>query len=192
MWRLGYSIPIWILFLSLRTVLILFGWVTVPIAALLYFYGWQMDQDGVGNARMEAHFTSRFMWLWDNQEDGIYNDTYWKAPNEFIQIVYWSCLRNPANNLRYVPYLSLKIDPKRVQWIGGPFIYPKFFDQKPPRPEWFFAWQGIYSNFFWQFNFRGEIYRAWIGWKIMPYDVNGVTDHREHSAGFATQFKRLT
>lgn len=192
-WRVPLSIVLWALMFCLNTFLIILGWIVIPIAAALEAHVTSYDSDKAkkGENPMVLHFTWKWMFLWDNWEDGIANDMYWKAPNNFLQIIYWSCLRNPVNNLRRVPFLSVKIDPIKVFWVGEPHALPQFYDQKPPRSEWFFAWQDLYSNFFWQFKMFGSIWRFWIGWKIMPYDVRGVTDHRKESAGFASQFKRL-
>lgn len=189
--RLLYSIPLWIIFATLRALLILLGWVVVPVAVLFGGYESYEGQDGAGNPRTQYRFTWRWMWLWDNWEDGIANDTYWDAPNLPMQIVYWTCLRNPVNNLRIVPYLSLKIEPDRVNWVGTDKPAEEF-DRSPAGPEWFFCWHGIYSCIWIQFPMFKSIWRLWLGWKLFPYDEHGVTGHRFFGAGFATQFKRLS
>ena len=174
--------------IAIRLLLVAVGWVLVPVAVVFKAYRW--------NARTpkpKAHFTWRFMWLWDNYEDGIHNDTYWKAPNDALQIIYWSCLRNPANNMRQVPYLSFLIDPKKVSWVGGPHRNALLFDLKPAQAEWFFAWHGFYTGFWCQFRMPidGRVWRFWAGWKVFPHDIHGVTGHRINGAGFTTQFKAL-
>lgn len=208
MWRLIYSIPLWVAFIALRTALILLGWCLVTAAAAVSAY--RKDPDG------KYHFTWRLLWLWDNYEDGIANDTYWKAPTqlpvrlqEFLQIVYWSCIRNPVNNLRIVPGLSCQIDPAKVGFYGSftqvtnppaaipdTFGVPDFwsamtrhYDTK--RPHWFFCWCGAYSCWYWQFTLNDSLRRVWIGWKIYPTDIFGVTQYRKLGAGFALQFKKV-
>jgi hypothetical protein len=219
MWRLIYGVPSWILFeLCIDIPLMLAGWIVVPIAAACGAYTIDVkmvgDSKSTGQAVKTAHFTWRWMWLWDNEEDGIANDTYWKAPNMFQQIVYWSCIRNSTNNVRFVPYLNVMIDPAKVgfrgtidtgeQWwtfehIPGEEIPKegsvdwseiKLFDTKCV--QWFFAWQGFYSCWYWQFLFRGSMRRLWIGWKIYPTDIYGVTEYRKNGAGFGIQFKAVT
>ncbi len=184
MYRLIWAIPTWVLMTALYVVLILVGWVVVPLVVLCAAYA---TTDG-----KSFHFTWPLMWLWDNYEDGIaagrqYKDcgALWK------QIIYWSCIRNPVNNLRIAKYLSCKIDPKKIGYKGGPHNHPLRFDKKPPSEEWFFAWQGIYTCLWWQFGFRGKIRRLWLGWKLYPEDIYGLSEnsYRKHGAGFALQFK---
>lgn len=193
-----YFMFTWVLGLAVRTLFIVAGWFVVPLAAACKAYEEKMDQDGVGNPRVEYHFTWKWMFPWDNFEDGIANDTYVKYDSMFMKIVYWSAIRNPANNLRIVPYLSLDIDPAKVKWTGGPHGLPTSYDLKPPAKEWFIAWCGLYSGIWIQRTFLpswvpliGGFRRFWLGWKIFPSDVYGVTGHRVHGAGFATQYKRL-
>ena len=192
MYRLVWAIPMWIGFLALRTTLILLGWLLVPVAVLCGAHEKTFDsnKERKGEDPDVYHFTWRLMWLWDNWEDGIANTTYWTAPNFLIQTLYWSCLRNPVNNMRRVPLFTVRIDPARVEWVGTRKP-PEHFDRKPPEVEWFFCWHGIHSNLWVQFPMFGSVWRAWLGWKIFPYDINGVTGHRVPGAGFATQFKRL-
>lgn len=191
MWRLVYAIPSWILFLVLRTICILLGWVLVPIAALCKAYKSEYDpaKDLKKENPIVYHFTWSLMFIWDNFEDGIANDMYYKSDSLFKRIIYWSCIRNPANNLRVVPHLSCKIDPIRVRYIGNQSDIYKY-DTKIP--QWFFAWQGVYSNLFYQFKIGSSLYRFWIGWKIFPTDIYGVTSYRKDGAGFATQFKKIS
>lgn len=180
----------WLLFLVFRTIMIVLGWILIPLAVLSRAYEPYEGMDGIGYPRLQYRFTWNLMYPWDNQEDGIANDTYWKAPNLPLQIIYWSAIRNPANNLRYIPYISLKIEPNKVKWIGS-HTNPNIYDLKPPSEEWFIASCGPYSCWWWQFKLHKNIWRLWIGWKILPSDQIAVTGHRTHSAGFATQLKRL-
>jgi hypothetical protein len=182
MWRLCYLIPTWIIFLFVYLSLVMLGWLLVPIAAAFGSY----NQTDLGSNKW--HFNWPFMWLWDNDEDGIANDSYYKAPNMFLQILYWSAWRNPVNNLRYVPYLSCKINPARV-WFTGSLL--NIYSYDTPIPQWFIAWQGIYGCWYWQFRPLEHLYRLWIGWKIYPTDIYGVTEYRKRGAGFAIQFKRV-
>ena len=178
---------------------ILLGWILIPIAAACGAYEAYQGHDGAGTPRVQYRFTWKFMWLWDNEEDGIADKTYWVAPNMFLQILYWSCNRNPSHNLSNVPYLNCKIQPEKVRFVGSE---GNKTDEKPPKnnnymlydtkiPQWFFAWQGPYSNFYWQFILNGKLRRFWIGWKIYPTDINGVTPYRKNGAGFATQWKAV-
>lgn len=189
--RLLISIPIWILFLIIRLVLILLGWIMIPIAIITNSIKYEESRAHKGG-RMVPVFKSLF-WLWSNADDGI--DAAMEFPDKptWFRILYWNAFRNPANNLRYVPFLSVKIDPKKIAWIGSRPGEPEKYDRTPPEAEWYFCYQGLYSNFWWQFKMFGSIWRFWIGWKIHPFDYKGVPvgNYRHESAGFATQFKKL-
>ena len=188
--RLSYFSIIWAIYAPIPIVMIVLGWFFVPLAAFFGAYYGIYDQlkDQKGEFPIVYHFTWPFMYPWDNDEDGIANQTYWIAPNYFLQIVYWSCVRNPVNNLRFVPYLKLDIDPTKVQFIGNLDDVEKY-DTKIP--QWFLCWQGIKSCIYIQWKMFGGLWRFWLGWKVYPTDVNGVTPYRKNGAGFATQFKRV-
>lgn len=181
----------------LELVLMIIGWIVIPIAVLFKVY--KHDILSAVSPEM-CHFTSKLMFIWDNYEDGIcagrqYHDfgANWK------QIIYWSCIRNPVNNLRITPYLSCKINPTEVRYSGS-LPVTKIFDYDTKISQWFFAWQGIYSNFYYQFIApftiplimkRGELRRFWIGWAIYPTDIFGVSNYRKHGAGFKSQWKAV-
>lgn len=56
------------------------------------------------------HFTDHFMWIWDNEEDGIEGFLPFSKWDEFD----WSELRNPVANLRHV---------RGVSGVGRPMFY---------------------------------------------------------------------
>jgi hypothetical protein len=199
--RLIYSIFTWAVFIILYALLILVGWVLVPVAVLFHAYEFE-------TLSLTYHFTWRFMFIFDNYEDGICAGRQYKDLGKvWKQIIYWSCVRNPVNNLRIVPYLSCKIDKEKVRFIGSfcsytnNIIYPPDqsvfkilvhqYDTKVP--QWFFAWHGWYSNFYYQFKIGESLYRFWIGTKIYPTDIYGVNpeSYRGKGAGFAIQFKKV-
>jgi hypothetical protein len=177
--------------------MIIIGWILVPIAATFKAYKKVHEPDGWGVPKDKYHFTWMLLWPWDNWEDGIADISLDQEDSLWWRIVYWSCIRNPVNNLRLVPFLSVKIKPEKVNWVGsygnGNFINTpaetRSYDTKTK--QWFFCWHGFYSNFYWQFNLFGQLMRFWIGWKILPKDVYGVEPYRKSGAGFAMQFKRV-
>jgi len=210
MWRLSYSIPIWLIYNFLIFLpLCILGWILIPIAAAAGAYKKVEDKDGAGNPRTEYHFTWPFMFVFDNFEDGCANDTYVKFKSMFMKIVYWSCLRNPTNNMRIIPYLSCKINPEKVRFVGSFVNYQTMptevnakteydrlvnkYDTKVP--QWFFAWQNIWhSNLYIQFKAYDKLWRFWIGTaKIYPTDIFGIkeTSYRFRGAGGVAQFKRV-
>lgn len=190
MWRLVYAVPSWILFEILIDIpLMLLGWILIPIMAGLKRY--EVRQSQV-NTNMIFAWKDSFMWVWGNEEDGILGGAEYFDPDisEWRHIVLWCANRNPTNNLRYVPGLSLMINKERVGYIGN-MSDIKLYDT--PIPQWFFAWQGFYTGFWWQFVLFGKLKRFWIGFKIYPTDTLLQTSlgYRLHGAGFALQFKSV-
>jgi len=202
---LAVQLAFMVLFLLLRTVCILAGLVIVPLAVLFKAYTTRKSKYYDRDVRA---FTWKYIWLWGNEEEGIgWYDTIridfklfkWEFKKTIVlkslsaKIIYSECMRNPANNLRYVPYLSLKIEPSKVQFKGS----PKFEDledyDRDEKDFSYFAWQGLYSCIRWQGKVLGSRRRFWLGFKLYPGDVNGLPEwsHRNVSAGFATQFKKL-
>lgn len=91
----------WILlFIAIQIVALVLAVVGLPIVGLLsLLQAW--DKPAIA---AQWHWPSRAFWIWDNDEDGICAPgltppTPWGA-------FYWSALRNPVNNLRYVPGVS--------------------------------------------------------------------------------------
>lgn len=187
MFRLIYHIPIWILFLTFRVVLILIGLVVIPLAISCAAY--EIRKSYFWDRQILA-WRWKWMYVWANEEDGLDNmGRYMPARGLWTRIFMWSAIRNPANNLRFVPWLTCKVDPKRVQWRGGPHKHPLKYDLKPAVPEWFYAYQGPFASFWYQYEWRGHIYRIWLASaKIYPSDIFGMTEYRKHGAGMATQF----
>jgi hypothetical protein len=75
------------------------------IGFLAYFYAWQLV---AGKFQWRGGL---WTWLWGNEEDGIVGPgmglNRWNS-------YYWSALRNPCNNLRFV---------RGVSGIGRPLLY---------------------------------------------------------------------
>lgn len=206
MFRLMYFIPTYFIFTFLvRLPLFLLGWILVPLAAILNAYYTRYDQNKAAKKEdpIVYHFIWPFMFLWDNYEDGVANNMYSRHSNMFLRICSWYN-RNPVNNLRITPYLSCKVEPSKINFIGS------FADSKDAPsnineiwfkshimqydtkvPQYFLCWQGLYSCFYWQFEMGGKLRRLWLGWKLYPTDIYGVTEYRKLGAGFATQFKRI-
>lgn len=181
MWRLIYSIPLWILMFVIKTSLIILGWILVPIAVYRKAYKAELSTNTYGATRIIKQFTDKWMWLWSNWEDGICEGFQYKTfDKEWKQIIWWSCLRNPVNNLRLVPVLSCMIDPSKIKSIGT-------YD-KDPVPHLYFCWHGMYSCLSWQFIALGKLRRLWIGFKLYPTDVQGLgQSHRARGAVFTTE-----
>ena len=159
----------------------------------LFWINTTKDETSKVNGRSITNWKYRLMYIWSNDEDGIY------AGDEFIgypiwfRIIYWSAIRNPANNLRFIKGISCQIDSSKVNYTS-PTDLDSIYDYN--RDDVTFTsltWCGIYSNLRIQFTMFKKIWRFWIGWKIYPHDKLGLSpaDYRRHGAGFATQFKRI-
>lgn len=73
----------------------------------------------------------KLTWIWGNEEDGVTGAPFYvvQHPNIHMRAYFWSALRNPANNLRFV-----------FQWKGGPFY------RWENKAKSFYAQAGWYSN----------------------------------------------
>lgn len=135
-----------------------------------------------------------WVWPYGNDEDGVDGlrggspDQKWWADktasmSQARRIWQWAAVRNPVDNLRWVPLLNPKIDPSRVRFVG--------MDHEPAKGEggWYFAWQGFYSCLRWE----SKTWRLWIGAKLKPTDRLGIdpSDPRAIRCDFALQFKRI-
>lgn len=178
------SIPTWLIVGLIHLLLILIG---LPLIA------WQSRSTTV-DERKFFHFRARWMWLYDNREDGIDGsrggDTaqkWWTdrtaADSLRMRIFKWSALRNPVNNLRYVPVLSPLFRSTQIGYIGT--------GDEPPDGQsgWAYTWQGFYSGIYIKTTTRW----FWLGWKLRPSDRFGISmlDTRLPRCDFAMQFQRV-
>lgn len=190
-----------ILFLVLRLVVILLGWLVIPPMALFHKYTTQTETSII-NGRTILNFKYKWMFPWNNNEDGVLAGEELIGYPDTIRIIYWTAWRNPANNLRFIKHLSVKINPEKVKFIGTKYVKDidgvkkiallRDYDKDKYR---FFCltWQGMYYNIRFQWKMFGKIWRFWVGWKLYPHDKLGLPnwDYRRYGAGFATQFKRI-
>jgi len=196
MWRLIYGLPLWIIAMPVKLVVIMLGFIAVPIAAICKAYV-MTEARPVGHPKHydgdKYNWTWKFMAPWDNWSDGIANRNYKQFDSLFWQICYWSCWRNPANGLRtWHPY-SFKINPTKLGFKGS-LSDPEFNTYRGRFPHWYFCWHGPYTCFFWQFKLsENHMRRLLIGWKMKPQDIQGVPedDYRFRGAAFTTQFKQI-
>lgn len=199
--RLPFFILTWLGFFLIRSIFILLGLVLVPVATAFRLYHTIKIFTPFGPRDILA-WRYKILWPWGNEEDGLAAGEEFPTMPLWFRIIYWSAIRNPANNLRYVKYLSVQIKPEKVNYIG---TQPRMLNGYVTADEhllrydmdsYRFAtltWCGNYSNLRIQFKMFNKIWRFWIGWKIYPHDMLGIdpTDYRFQGAGFATQFKRI-
>jgi len=96
-WNVGY-VALFILIQLVSLVLTLIGYPL--IAVLAAFKLWRLNM-AVNPSRWDW-IGRELTWIWGNDEDGIFGNgpiTRWRA-------FYWSALRNPCNNLRFVSGVS--------------------------------------------------------------------------------------
>jgi len=92
----------------LRLVLILIGFIIIPIPQLIAF-------------KRKKSKLPKLLWLWDNDEDTFYGAPWYidkmRRDNGWSDLrisLTWNIIRNPANNLRYAGY---GISPEKVDSI---------------------------------------------------------------------------
>jgi len=179
------SIPTWLLVGAIHLLFILLGLILIPLES----FNVQQDK----NNRLQ--FSARWMWLYNNSEDGIDGrrggdpaQRWWMERTRIRtvreRIFLWSALRNPANNLRYVPILCPKFRPEWIGFVGT--------GDEPRNGEsgWAYVWQGIYSGLY----IKTPRVWFWIGWKFRPSDAKGINpaDTRLPRADFAMQLQHIT
>ena len=102
------NVALFILIQLVSLVLTLVGLVILIPAAAFQFWG---STDNAG----APHWRSPLLWVWDNQEDGVC--AFWQGPITRWRVYYWAAIRNPCNNLRYVPGVSSTSRPLwRTTW----------------------------------------------------------------------------
>ena len=188
---------------TFNTAFTILGYVVIPPMALLHKYTTKTEISII-NGREILVWKSPLMFIWGNNEDGLIGASEYKDKPIWFRIIYWTTIRNPANNIRFIPYLSVTPTPSKIKFK----VFGKILDfdgnevaldneyRILDKDEYRFTtltWQGIYSNIRIQFKMRGKIWRFWLGFKLNPEDQFGLweLDYRRYGAGFARQFKRI-
>lgn len=196
--------------LPIELPLILLGWILIPIAAALKAY--KVDPTTLNEQYPMYHWTWPIMKLWDNEDNGIVDPGYSSYTSMFMRIIYWTALRNPVDNLKIVPIICCKINSADVRFVGSfgnctneeewvKLYSPRFtvneaqeqiekYDTKVP--QWWFCWNGFYTNFYWAFNVNGHLWLFWIGWKIKPTAIYGVQSYLLPRAPSGIQLNKET
>lgn len=188
------SLVLWPMYLALSLVLDVVGLFLLVPLSLARAWRWRYSRVYAGR-NMTVWRGGRLTWLWGNEEDGVAGPEWWRERTGVARYGWlngcwsayrWSALRNPTNNLRFVPFINPVIDPHAIRWVGR--------GDPETLGSWSFTWQGAYAGFRCSFRFRGGGYRLWLGWKLLPRDAQGVadTDYRKPRCGWATQFKRIS
>lgn len=205
------SLVTWSLYIVCAIVLIAFGLIIVPFAAGFGLYETRESKYWPG--RQIAAWTSKWMWLWGNEEDGIDGrragltqdadpaQAWWmeesKTDSEAERIAYWSAIRNPVSNMRFVwPFgftmsVIRSISPIRnrsLKWVGNSTQPDDDYAQNKKGTWWFFAWDGWHTAFW--LIYTG--YQIRLGWKIVPHDIVDISwdDYRLKGCDFALQLQK--
>ena len=168
--RLIYFVLVWIVILILTLPLHLLGFIVIPLACLLKDYVRTNDNLSKPNDGAEYHFTSKFMWPWDNDtSDGIACRNYYQSSYKkygyldmIITTFVWSAIRNPINNWKRL--LSPKYDFNKLKHIGS-----KEYNYKLNKPCQYLIWSGPFAGFYKSFMLYGEHRYIMIGYKLRPY-----------------------
>jgi hypothetical protein len=116
-------VPLFIAIQLVSLVLVILG---VPICAVLALAAVETTQERRGPQRADMPpviwgWPSAF-WLWSNDEDGVWGP----YPHSRWYAFYWTALRNPCNNLRYVPGIS-KVGRPLWRWTWRLAGRPQYF-----------------------------------------------------------------
>lgn len=187
------SVVMWVLALVSLAVMWVIGW---PICAALVYSGRMVNRKLPAFGRTLLAWGPKWAYPWGNDEDGIDGlrggspDNYWwrdKTEDVSLEwrILWWSCWRNPVNNLRFVRPFGFVIDPDMIEFRGNS-VDPRASYALERRNWWAFTWHGIYAGLW--VIYRGYKFR--IGWNILPKDRDGMSedDYRSKGAGFKLQF----
>lgn len=192
--RILLSLPLWLGYTVLELALQIIGLPLIAVLALCGAYKWRPSKVWPAgyNDRTEvsAWDGGWLTWLWGNEEDGVTGPTWWSFRNigrpHWQSDFHWSALRNPVNNLRFVPGINPVIDPARVRHIRHTWWHNA--------NEITLTWQGPFAGLQIMLTFLGSSWHFWWGWKLKPQDIAGVldTDMRKPRCGFATQLQRIS
>src|SRR5690606_23980281 len=149
------SLILWPLYVGVALTLQLVGLVLLVPLCLFRMWSWRRSYVAQFRPRgpIAAGWGGWLTWLWGNEEDGVNGPMWWAERTRAydggrLRLAWsayrWSALRNPVNNLRFVPGINPVIDPARVRhWREG---------------RWAFTWQGLYAGFMWFPVIRGRTF----------------------------------
>jgi hypothetical protein len=171
------SLVLWPAYLVLHVVLLLIGFVVIPVAAFYRRYYWADDV---------VHWLPRWMKPWDNYEHGIAGFAGYKPKASLMwRIICWSAFRNTVNGLRHM--FGISVDPERIGYVGNSRNPEVDALGTNGKTYWAFTWQGFLAGFKLARAQDHKMTEIWIGWKFLPVDADGISDWRTNAVGFAIQ-----
>lgn len=194
--RVLLGAPLWLAYSAAGAVLWVVGVPLVGVLALFEAWHPRPSRTYADGRIVQVWNGGWLTWLWGNEEDGVTGAVWYRRAHPEWSArkcaFMWSALRNPSNNMRFIPGINPKIKPDKVRyrgWYEPEWAAPRFND----RVTYAYTWQGIFSGFKIIFRIKDSYYRFWWGWKLRPDDVDGVEsdNYRFPRCGFGLQFKRI-
>ena len=165
MWRLAYSIPLWLAYSAVALVLWIVGSLIIPVMA--WRQSWDLRPSfAYADRRPVLCWRSRIVdRIWGNAEDGVTGAEWYRTLHSDWSArrcaIFWSAFRNPTNNMRFWPLVNPRIVPARIHYCGA-------FDAEQQARDtgafaWCFTWQGAFAGL--QMPNRGRDF-AFLSWRF--------------------------
>ena len=167
---------VWLGYFVLMTPLVLIGFIVVAVAAAV--------APQRHDANLGTHWPT-WLWLYDNDENGIDGDIGALPPGwlittlhwpEWRRIFVWSAWRNSVGNARWTKLFGMTVDPRDVA-----LTLPESFRPQPGTAiaAWqeyrklgpYIARQGFRFEMRLPYKFLGAQRFFWIGWRIAQCDT---------------------
>lgn len=163
----------WLFLFLIRLVLIVLGFIVVPVALLFPQAGTSVS-DG-----RPIMVLPGWAWVWSNDFDGALGDKrgWWDAnapfglgAHHFLSKFVWLAFRNPVNNLRRTDWFSCPVSSCFIDYAGSSVV-----EDKPGMGGWQFVTaehertEKTWHGFYWVHEWNAE--RAFVirlGFKIKP------------------------
>jgi hypothetical protein len=197
-WAVLYSIPLWALLVLLRVVLIVVGFIVVPIALLYrkHIPGTVLHITRGGKQYIwELVQLPKWAWLWDNESDGSLGDkgASWAQKTKgkhysFYNQLWWLTVRNPCNNFSR-KILSFNVNFQEVKWLGKYRVDDIYRLNNGTNFSWFWRFPMLYSGLYSVIPYGKRCIRIRLGYKIRP--EHSFTDEVGGFATSANPFKKL-
>lgn len=148
-----------------------------------------------------GNWWQRFLWLFSNDEDGLYGDRrgYWSdrcygEEKSFANKYKWAALRNPANNLsRYTEDFACYPNQCQIEYWGD-YESP---DDSPVKTGWHFVKAKdkvtgrVYYGFRQVEREGGKVYNRSFGFKLKPSHADEVQAPDDAHKGFTYRTQKV-
>lgn len=179
----------WILFLAVSVLLEIVG---VPLVAYAAWRGrvrMAPSRDPLVAGEIPV-WAARWLFPFGNDDDGIDYPAFVNGrpsgsrPGSRWWRLKWY-LRNPVENLRYLPILGFRPDVARIRARGNCNVTPDY-DGPLTGLRWSYVWQGAYAGLWLRMPARWAFR---IGWKLIPADVRGISQFDGRAPGMPFAFQ---